>query len=98
MTVTALVQPEGSDGFLEWGSVDVRPPPAAAPDGPTETPFGLDLDLRMPGAVVLRLPDDSGPHDNAVQFVVHPKPHALRILQLGAVSEPLMRALAAAAG
>jgi len=46
--------------------------------------------------VVLRLPEDSGPHDNAVNFVVRPKPRALKVLQLGTVSEPLTRALRAA--
>src|SRR5262249_1718370 len=79
-TVTALVQPEGSDGFLEWGSIEVKH--ATAETG--ETAFALDLDLRGPSAVVLRLPDDDGPADNAVQFVVRPKPRVLKILQLGA--------------
>jgi Mg-chelatase subunit ChlD len=92
-TVTALVQPEGSDGFLEWSSTEVRPGGAQ----PSETPFALDLDLRASSAVVLRLPDDDGPGDNAVQFVVRPKPRALKVLQLGAASEPLARALKAAA-
>ena len=87
--ITALVQPEGSDGFLEWGSIDVTP--AAA----RETPFALDLDLRGPSAVVLRLPDDDGPADNAVQFVIRPKPRPLKILQLGTVNEALARALKA---
>jgi Mg-chelatase subunit ChlD/uncharacterized membrane protein len=98
-TVTAFVRPDGSDGFLEWGSVDVRADAAraAVPGGVTETTFALDLELRVAGAVVLRLPDDSGPQDNAVQFVVRPKPRALKILQLGTVSEPLTRALKAAA-
>jgi hypothetical protein len=97
--VTALVQPDGSDGFLEWGRVDVVPPTADAtsPGRSTETKFALDLDLRVPSAVVLRLPDDSGPQDNSVHFVVHPKPRVLKILQLGTVSEPLTRALKAAA-
>jgi uncharacterized membrane protein len=97
--VTAFVQPAGSDGFLEWGSVDVRPDAARAaePGGIAETTFALDLELRVAAAVVLRLPDDSGPQDNAVQFVVRPKPRALKVLQLGAASEPLARALKAAA-
>lgn len=92
-TVTALVQPEGSDGFLEWGSTEVK----LATAGTGETAFALDLDLRGPSAVVLRLPDDDGPADNAVQFVVRPKPRALKILQLGAESAALARALKAAA-
>ncbi len=92
-TVTALVQPEGSDGFLEWGSIEVNPATA----GTGETAFALDLDLRGPSAVVLRLPDDDGPADNAVQFVVRPKPRALKILQLGAENAALVRALKAAA-
>src|SRR5205085_1781799 len=94
-----FVQPGGSDGFLEWGSVEVGADAAraAAPSGVTEAPFALDLELPVAGAVVLRLPDDSGPHDNAVHFVVRPKPRALKILQVGAVSEPLTRALKAAA-
>jgi len=98
-TVTVLVQPDGSDGFLQWGSVDVAPPAgvATAPGRPTESRFTLDLDLRVPSAVALRLPDDVGPQDNAVHFVVRPKPRVLKILQLGAVSEPLTRALKAAA-
>jgi uncharacterized protein YegL len=98
-TVTAFVQPDGSDGFLEWGTVEVRADAAraAAPSGVTKASFALDLELPVAGAVVLRLPDDSGPHDNAVHFVVRPKPRALKILQVGAVSEPLTRALKAAA-
>src|SRR5258707_7678677 len=66
-TVTALVQPDGSEGFLQWGSVEVGPPDgvASAPGRATEATFGLDLDLRVPSAVVLRLPDDGGPQDNS---------------------------------
>jgi Mg-chelatase subunit ChlD/uncharacterized membrane protein len=98
-TVTALVQPDGSEGFLQWGSVAVTPPggAAAAPERSSTATFALDLDLRVPSVVVLRLPDDSGPHDNAVNFVVRPKPRPLKVLQLGAMSEPLKRALRAAA-
>ncbi len=98
-TVTALVQPDGSDGFLEWGSIEVRPTAgdAAGHDRATETTFALDLDVRVPSAVVLQLANDSGPQDDAVQFVVHPKPRVLKILEVGAVSEPLTRALKAAA-
>ncbi len=74
-TVTALVQPDGSAGFLSWGSVEVKPPGgvAAAPGRATAATFALDLELRVPSVVVLRLPDDSGPHDNAVNFVVRPR-------------------------
>jgi len=98
-TVTALVQPDGSEGFLQWGSIEVGPPGgvAAGPGRSSAAPFALDLDLRVPSVVVLRLPDDSGPHDNAVNFVVRPKPRVLKVLQLGAVNEPLTRALKAAA-
>jgi uncharacterized membrane protein len=98
-TVTALVQPDGSEGFLQWGSIEVGPPGgvAAAPGRSSAATFALDLDVKVPSVVVLRLPDDSGPHDNAVNFVARPKPRALKILQLGAVSEPLTRALKAAA-
>jgi von Willebrand factor type A domain/Aerotolerance regulator N-terminal len=92
-TVSALVQPEGSDGFLEWGSIEVKPATA----GTGEAAFALDLDLRGPSAVVLQLPDDDGPADNAVQFVVRAKPRALKILQLGADNAALARALKAAA-
>src|SRR5262249_27074386 len=70
---------------------------AAGPRRPRAATFALDLDLRVPSAVVLRLPDDSGPHDNAVNFVVRSNPRVLKILQLGAVSEPLTRALKAVA-
>jgi Mg-chelatase subunit ChlD len=98
-TVTALVQPEGSAGFLQWGSVEVGPPggAAAASGRPSAGTFALDLDVRVASVVVLRLPNDSGPHDNAANFVVHPKPRVLNVLQLGAVNEPLTRALKAAA-
>src|SRR3984957_9421476 len=46
-TVTVLAQPDGSDGFLQWGSVDVAPPTgvATAPGRSTESRFTLDLDL-----------------------------------------------------
>jgi uncharacterized membrane protein len=99
VAVTALVQPEGSNGFLQWGSVDVVPPAVsvATPGRSTESTFTLDLDLKGPSVIVLRLPDDGGPQDNSVHFVVHPKPRVLKILQLGAASEPLTRALKAAA-
>jgi Mg-chelatase subunit ChlD len=93
--VTVLVEPEGSDDFLEWGSVEVRPPPGSG-DAPTQSAFALDLDLRVPSAVLLRLADDDGPQDNTVQFVVRPKPRTLRILIIGAVNEPLIRAFRAA--
>src|SRR5262249_25035726 len=98
-TVTALVQPEGSEGFLEWGSVEVRADAASAgaPGDSAEAAFALELEVRVAGAIILRLPDHSGPHDTAVQFVVRPKPRVLKILKLGAVSEPLTRALKAAA-
>src|SRR5499427_4387270 len=98
-TVTALVQPDGSDGFLEWGRVDVAPPTGAvaASGGPTAAMFALDLDLRVPSAVTLRLSEDAGRHDNAIHYIVRPKPRVLKILQLGAVSEPLIRALKSAA-
>jgi uncharacterized membrane protein len=98
-TVTALVQPNGADSFLQWGNVDIAPPTgdAGVPGRPTESRFALDLNLQAASAVVLRLPDDVGPRDNSVQFVVHPKPRVLKILQLGVASEPLTRALRAAA-
>jgi uncharacterized membrane protein len=99
VTVTALVQPEASDGFLEWGGVDVVAPiaEAVAPGRSREAAFALDLELKVPSAVVLRLPADDGPQDNSVQFMMRPTPRALKILQLGAVSEPLVRALKSAA-
>jgi Mg-chelatase subunit ChlD len=97
-TVTALVQPEGSSGFLEWGSVEVSADAARNPaGGPAEASFVLELELPVAGVIVLRLPPDGGPHDNIVQFAVRPKPRMLKILQVGAVSEPLTRALRAAA-
>jgi Mg-chelatase subunit ChlD len=98
-TVTALVQPRGSSGFLEWGSVEVRADPAraAAPGSPREATFVLDLEMPLGGAVVLRLPHDTGPQDDTAQFVVRPKPRVLKILQLGGVNDPLTRALRAAA-
>jgi Mg-chelatase subunit ChlD len=96
-TVTALVQPEGTDGFLEWGRAEVRPATPATSNGDaTETNFALDLDVKVGGAIVMRLEDDDGPQDNAVQFIVHPEPRTLRILELGPVSEALNRALRAA--
>jgi uncharacterized protein YegL len=97
-TVTALVQPDGSDGFLEWGSVEIRADAtrAGAPGDFPEATFALDLELRVAGAIILRLPDEGWLRDTAVQFVVRPKPRVLKILQLGAVSEPLTRALKAA--
>jgi von Willebrand factor type A domain/Aerotolerance regulator N-terminal len=98
-TVTALVQPEGGDSFLPWASVDVVPAPAVAgPQGhPRTAAFALDFDLRVSGLVTLRLPEDDSPNDNAVHFVTRLKPRTVRVLQLGAVSEPLTRALRAAA-
>ena len=99
VTVTALVQPEGGAGFLEWGRVEVKPTASGAPasGGPVAAPFALALDLRSPSAVVLRLTDASGPLGRSRQFVVRPQPRVLKVLQLGPVSEPLTRALRAAA-
>jgi hypothetical protein len=96
-SVTALVEPEGSSGFLEWSSVEVRPPPGESDAATTRTAFSLDLNLQVPGAVVLRLADDDGPQDNTVQFVVRPTPRMLKILMLGAADEPLVRAFRAVA-
>ena len=42
--------------------------------------------LRVAGVIILRLPDEGGLRDTAVQFVVRPKPRVLKILQLGAVT------------
>src|SRR5262249_3720326 len=52
-TVTALAQPEGSEGFLQWSSVEVAPPRgvAAASGQPSAATFALDLDLRVPSIV-----------------------------------------------
>src|SRR5262249_5278518 len=98
-TVTALFQPDGSEGFLEWGRVEVRVDGARAgtTGGSPEATFTLELELRVAGAIILQPPDKRGLRDTAVQFVVRPKPRVLKILQLGAVSEPLTRALKAAA-
>jgi Mg-chelatase subunit ChlD len=96
VTVTALVQPDGTDGFLEWGRTELRPPINAKNGGATETTFAIDLDVKVAAAIVLRLDDDDGLQDNAVQFIVRPKPRILRILELGPVSEALNRALRAA--
>src|SRR5712671_3860965 len=95
-TVTAWVQPEGSDGFLEWANTEVRPDPARASNSVGAANFTLDLDLRGGAAIMLRLPDDSGPHDNAVQFIVRSKPRPLKVLQIGAINTAFARALAAA--
>src|SRR6185369_3767466 len=97
-TVTAFVKPDNSPSFLPWGNVEVR---AQAGDTSgvrvTRAPFTLDLDLRGSAVVAVRLPDDDGPQDNTAQFIVHPTPRALRVLQLGEASEPIVRALRAAA-
>src|SRR5712671_5581863 len=97
-TVTAWVQPEGSDGFLEWAGTEVRRDPmrVATPGAAAAADFTLDLDLRGGAAIMLRLPDDSGPHDNAVQFIVRSKPRPLKVLQIGAINTAFARALAAA--
>jgi hypothetical protein len=94
-TVTALVQPDGTDGFLEWARTELRPAIGAKNGGATETTFAIDLDVKVAAAIVLRLDDDDGPQDNAVQFIVRPKPRILRILELGPASEALNRALRA---
>ncbi|MCC6981941.1 MAG: VWA domain-containing protein, partial [Bauldia sp.] len=89
-TVRASFQPEGSSGFLDWGSVEVRAASEAA-----SAPFRLDLNLPGAGILALELPADVAPHDNQLRFVVSPAPRKAQVLHLGPPNEALVRALLA---
>ena len=90
VVLEALFQPSGGGAFTPLASTRV-----ARRGGPPSVAFDLMLELPGPGAVELRLPDDAGPHDNAMYFVVDPGPVRARVLYVGAADGPLLIALQA---
>lgn len=90
VTVEALFQPTGVNTFVELATTEVTRS-AESNDAP------LNMSLALPGAgvVLLRLPNDAGPHDNAVHFAVRRDPVKARVLYLGRPSIPLLAALQA---
>lgn len=102
VTVSAWFQPDGASGFVKWTEVLVSVPDGAPEDGPAEAParvavvpFSLEVELPGPGALRLALPEDAGPHDNELHFVLRREPVAPRVLYLGDPSLPLIAALQA---
>lgn len=86
----------GSNDFLDWGVIPLDE--ADAPDGDAAfTLRSFEAELTLPGAgtLILLLPEDSGPHDNAVTFVLRDTPRLIRVLLLGDQNPDLVRALGA---
>ncbi|MCC6735576.1 MAG: VWA domain-containing protein [Bauldia sp.] len=89
----------GDDGYLDFGTITVTPDPAEAapaadPGLPAAIPFTAELRLPGPGALVLGLPPDAAPHDDAAYFTL--APGAPRALLIGPAGPDLLRALGAA--
>jgi hypothetical protein len=104
---------EGTDGFVNWADIVVERPDApatatpaegapaatdAAPPGIVEVAFNDEIEFPGPGAVLLRIPDDAGPHDNEVHFVLNGAAVVTRILYVGEPTLPLVAALQAIEG
>ncbi|MCW5715784.1 MAG: VWA domain-containing protein [Bauldia sp.] len=86
----------GGSDFLDWGVIPLGEVEAQALDGTAPArPFEAELSLPGAGTLVLALPQDSGPQDNAVSFVLRDAPRMVRILLLGAENPDLVRALRA---
>ncbi len=84
----ARFRPDGATEFLSLGTTRV-----ARRGGGQNVPFDIRLSLPGAGALQLHLPDDAGPHDNDVHFVVAPAPARARLLYLGDPVGPLLVAL-----
>ncbi len=94
--LAVLFGPNGDTELLDFGTIAVALPPSAADAStPAELPFQTELKLPGEGSLMLRLPDDAGPHDNAAQFRVRTAERAARILVVGDGDTALQRALAA---
>ena len=87
VTVQALFQPEGGDGFVAWSEIEVPRRDSEDVD------FSLTLELPGSGTILLQLPEDAGPHDNTVYFVLHRDPISTTVLYLGNMYRPLIAAL-----
>ncbi len=88
IAVETLFQPAGTDGFLTWNTTTVTRAGEA-----NEATFSATLKLPAAGALLVRLPQDAGPHDNAVTFGVRRAAVPMRVLYLGAPTGPLLAAL-----
>jgi len=88
----------GDDLYLDFGTITVVPDDAAAapddPSLPVATTFTAQLRLPGPGSLVLGLPADVAPQDDAAYFVLAP-PALPRVLLIGNARPDLVRALGA---
>jgi len=88
--------PEGSDGFVEWANTRSVPTRRAHPNtlARQRRQLTLDLDLRGARQSCCDCPDDSGPHDNAVQFMSRLKTSSFEGLAIAPITTAFARALA----
>ncbi len=101
--VEILYQPHGTDGFVHWAEITVpriaanAPPVAegAPPAVVVDAPLHYELQLPGPGAILVRLPDDTGLFDNEARFVLRAAPVTASVLYLGTPTLPLVAALQA---
>lgn len=102
--VQVLFQPEGTNAFVNLAEELVaRPAPRRTPANAEPEPpaveatvlFTIDMQLPGVGAVMVTLPDDVGPADNAVRFIIRSEPVTARILYIGEPTVPLLAALQA---
>ncbi len=98
--VDVRFRPEGTQSFVELAEIEVEPPEAdeeAADEDEAATPvsvtFETDLGLAGNGALLVTIPDDAGPADNAVRMLVRSEPVLARVLYLGNQSRSLVAAL-----
>ncbi len=89
-TVRVLFQPEGTEGFLDWASVE-----AVAPGEASTAAFKFDLDLPGAGILAIEVPADLANHDDRLSFIVLGEPTIARVLHLGPPNPALERALLA---
>ena len=87
VTVQALFRPQGGGGFVEWSETEVSRGDA------DDAAFSLALELPGPGDVLVQLPQDAGPQDDAAYFVLRAEPGSAKILYLGDTYRPLIAAL-----
>ncbi|MCW5714221.1 MAG: VWA domain-containing protein [Bauldia sp.] len=98
--IAVLFRRAGDDAYLDFGTIAVTPseaPVAATDDAmpPTRTDFAAELRFPGPGSLILRLPPDIAPQDDATYFVLQPATPA-RVLLIGNARPDLVRALGAA--
>jgi len=87
-------QPEGTDGFLNFGIIR----PRRLTDEGTATFVQADIELPGAGILSLSVPADARPNDDAAYFVLGDAPRSAAVLYVGAGNVPLIRALQAVKG